>query len=242
MIKQQAYVLHVRPYKETSALVDLLTPDYGLIRCMARGIKRNIIKGQSLQPFIKYSIFFTGDTDLKTLNNFESISLPLTLQGDEMFSGFYVNEVILRALGNEADIDSELLFDAYEAALVSLNNDTLETALRVFEMTLLEHLGQAYEWGIDFKTGEVVLPNSYYGFFVEQGIAQVSSAYVSKNPNNCFLGADLEHLSHYDFTSVSTLKMAKRLLRLAIRPIIGYKPIQARELIKQYKSLSHNHP
>jgi len=241
MIKQKAYVLHVRPYKETSALVDLFTPDYGLIRCMARGLKRNIIQGQSLQPFTNYSIFFTGDSDLKTLNSFESISLPLTLKGDAMFSGFYVNEVILRALNSEADIDSDLLFEAYEAALVSLNNDTLEAALRLFEMTLLEHLGQAYQWGMDFKTAEVVNADCYYGFFVEQGMAKVSSNYVVKNPNSCFLGADLESLSHYDLTNISTLKMAKRLLRLALRPIIGYKPIQARELIKQYKALSQNH-
>jgi DNA repair protein RecO (recombination protein O) len=241
MIKQKAYVLHVRPYKETSALVDLLTPDYGLIRCMARGIKRNILKGQSLQPFTNYSIFFTGDTDLKTLNSFESISLPLTLKGDAMFSGFYVNEVILRALKSEADIGNDLLFEAYESALVSLNNDALEAALRVFELTLLQHLGQAYQWDMDFKTGEVVSADCYYGFFVEQGMARVSNAYVSKHRNSCFLGADLEHLSQYDFTNISTLKMAKRLLRLALKPIIGYKPIQARELIKQYKGLSHNH-
>lgn len=238
MIKQKAYVLHVRPYKETSALVDLFTPDYGLIRCMARGIKRNIIQGQSLQPFINYSIFFTGDTDLKTLNSFESISLPLALQGDAMFSGFYVNEVILRALRSETDIDSELLFESYEAALVSLNNDSLEVALRVFEITLLEHLGQNYQWDMDFKTGEVVDGESYYGFFVEQGMARVSNVYVQKNPNSCFLGEDLSLLAAYNFQNNRTLKMAKRLLRLALRPIIGYKPIQARELIKQYKSLN----
>ena len=238
MIKQKAYVLHVRPYKETSALVDLFTPDYGLIRCMARGIKRNILQGQSLQPFINYSIFFTGDSDLKTLDSFESISLPLALQGDAMFSGFYVNEVILRALRSEADIDSELLFEAYEAALVSLNNNSLETSLRVFEITLLEHLGQSYQWDMDFKTGEVVDSGSHYGFFVEQGMARVSNAYVQKNPNSCFLGEDLSLLASYNFQNNKTLKMAKRLLRLALRPIIGYKPIQARELIKQYKSLN----
>jgi DNA repair protein RecO (recombination protein O) len=238
MIKQKAYVLHVRPYKETSALVDLITPDYGLIRCMARGIKRNIIQGQSLQPFVSYSISFTGDSDLKNLDGYESLSLPLALKGDALFSGFYVNEVILRALRSETEIEDEALFDAYQEALVSLNNDNLEQSLRRFELTLLEHMGQNYQWEMDFKTGEVVTETLYYGFFVEQGMTQVSPIYVNKNPNSCFLGGDLINLSHQDFSEASTLKMSKRLLRLAIRPIIGYKPIQARELLKQYKGLS----
>jgi DNA repair protein RecO (recombination protein O) len=238
MIKQKAYVLHVRAYKETSALVDLITPDYGLIRCMARGIKRNIIQGQSLQPFVNYSIVFTGDSDLKTLDRFESLSLPLALKGDALFSGFYVNEVILRALRSEADIEDEALFDAYESALVSLNQNTLEQSLRQFELTVLEHMGQNYQWDMDFKTGEVVNEATYYGFFVEQGMAQVSQIYVNRNPNSCFLGQDLLNLSLQDFSELSTLKMAKRLLRLALRPIIGYKPIQARELLIQYKGLS----
>jgi len=237
MIKQKAYVLHVRPYKETSALVDILTPDYGLIRCMARGIKRSIILGQSLQPFVNYHISFTGDSDLKTLDKFESLSLPLALKGEALFSGFYINEVIVRALRSEAEIADETLFEAYEGALVSLNNENLECSLRLFELTLLEHMGQHYQWNIDFKTGMPIDSEQYYGFFVEQGMAKVSDIYVNRNPNSCFLGYDLIRLSQYDFTDATTLKMAKRLLRLALRPIIGYKPIQARELLKQYKGL-----
>lgn len=238
MIKQNAYVLHVRPYKETSALVDLLTPDNGLIRCMARGVKKNIIQGQSLQPFVKYNIIFNGDSDLKTLTHFESMSLPLALKGDALFSGFYINEIILRALRSEADIEDEALFNAYEAALVSLNNERLEPCLRMFEITLLQHLGQDYLWDMDFKSMQRVVDDAYYGFFIEQGMAKVSSVYALSHPKFCFLGADLIKLSEFELKDPSTLKMAKRLLRLALRPIIGYKPIQARELMKQYKSLS----
>lgn len=238
MIKQTAYVLHVRPYKETSALVDLFTPDYGLIRCMARGIKRNILHGQSLQPFIKYSIHFHGDSDLKTLDKFESVDLPLALQGDALFSGFYVNELVLRALRSEADVEDEALFEAYASSLLSLNQLNLEESLRLFELSLLEHMGQEYQWHVDFKTGEIVDTKSYYGFFVEQGMAKVSATYAQRNSNTSFLGEDLCYLANKDLTSPSTLKSAKRLLRLALKPIIGYKPIQARELFKQYKKLS----
>ncbi|MEY8264251.1 MAG: DNA repair protein RecO, partial [Bermanella sp.] len=120
MEKQRAYVLHSRAYREHSALVDFFTPDYGLIRCVARGVKKRMSQGQSLQPFIEYQLFFHGDGDLKQLDQYESQSLPLALRGNALFSGFYVNEVLLRALHSEADLEAECLFAAYEATLVNL--------------------------------------------------------------------------------------------------------------------------
>lgn len=240
MIKQTAYVLHSRPYKETSALVDLFTPDYGLIRCMARGVKKNMGQGQSLQPFLEYKIFFHGDSDLKNLDKFESVGMPLNLVGETLFSGFYINEVILRALRSEADVEAEELFDYYRQALMSLNETHLELALRQFELVLLQHMGQEYQWDMDFKTGEFIDAHAHYGFFVEQGVFRVSQAYVKKSPQSCFYGEDLIALARGDLSQSSTLKLAKRLLRLALRPIIGYKPIQARELLKQFRQISSN--
>lgn len=237
MIKQPAYVLHSRPYRETSAMVDLFTPDYGLVRCIARGVKKTMSQGQALQPFIEYQIFFHGDSGLKNLDKYESQGLPLALKGDALFSGFYVNEVILRALRTDAEVEAEYLYEAYEGALHNLQNQQLELALRTFEITLLEHMGQSYEWDMDFKTADYVEDDCHYGFFVEQGMSRVSHIYAAKNPNNCFYGQDLKRLAQGDISAASTLKMCKRLLRLALKPIIGYKPIQARELLKQYKHL-----
>jgi DNA repair protein RecO (recombination protein O) len=218
-------------------MVDLFTPDYGLVRCIARGVKKAMSQGQALQPFIEYHIFFHGDSGLKNLDKYESQSLPLALKGDALFSGFYVNEMILRALRSDAEVEAEYLYEAYEGALHNLQNQQLELALRTFEITLLEHMGQSYEWDMDFKTADFVEEDSHYGFFVEQGMTRVSHIYASKNPNNCFYGQDLTYLAQGDISRAATLKMCKRLLRLALRPIIGYKPIQARELLKQYKHL-----
>lgn len=240
MTKQKAYVLHTRPYRETSIMVDFFTPDYGLIRCIGRGIKRQMSQGHSLQPFILYHIEFNGDSDLKTLTHYETLSLPLPLQGDQLFSAFYVNEVIQRALRSEADIEDEDLFDAYADVLKSLLNEQIEYALRLFELTLLEHMGQTYQWAWDFKTHAEVEADAQYGFHVEQGMTQVSLQYAQKNPAAAFNGQLLLNLASGYLDDPATLKMTKRLLRLALRPIIGYKPIQARELLMQFKNLSKN--
>ncbi|MGR6872947.1 DNA repair protein RecO [Pseudomonas sp. HK3] len=88
MIKQSAYVLHSRPYRESSVMVDLFTPDYGLVRCIARGVKKAMSQGQALQPFIEYHIFFHGDSGLKNLDKYESQSLPLALERGCPFQWF----------------------------------------------------------------------------------------------------------------------------------------------------------
>ncbi len=236
MEKQPAYVLHSRNYRESSALVDLFTPEYGLIRCIGRGIKKQISKGHTLQPFTPYEISFHGQSDLKTLEYFEPSNIPIILRGDALFSGFYVNEVLIRALRSEADVEAEQLFDAYENVLLKLNTN-VELTLRLFELTLLEHMGQSYEWGMDFKTGLDIEPNAHYGFFPEQGMSRVSKAYAEKQPNMCFLGLDLIHLANCCLDHPSTLNMSKRLLRLALKPIIGFKPLQARELLKKFREI-----
>ena len=74
----------------------------------------------------------------------------------------------MRALRSEAEVEAEFLYDAYEGALQSLQTAHLELALRSFEVTLLEHMGQSYEWDMDFKTADLVEADSHYGFFVEQ--------------------------------------------------------------------------
>lgn len=237
MEKQRAYVLHSRAYREHSALVDFFTPDYGLIRCVARGVKKRMSQGQSLQPFIEYQLFFHGDGDLKQLDQYESQSLPLALRSNALFSGFYVNEVLLRALHSEADLEAECLFAAYEATLVNLGGEQLECSLRHFELTLLEHMGQGYEWALDFRSGNRVDEDAYYGFYVEQGMARVGPVSVKKDANACFKGSELLSLAQGELHLPATLKMAKRLLRLALRPIVGYKPIQARELLKQFQKI-----
>ncbi|MGO3275086.1 DNA repair protein RecO, partial [Halomonas sp.] len=52
MPPEPAFLLHRRPYRETSALVDLLTLNHGRVRAVAHGGQRPGSKSrQRLQPF-----------------------------------------------------------------------------------------------------------------------------------------------------------------------------------------------
>ena len=65
---QKAFVIHSRPYKETSLIVTFLSENNGKINAVAKGAKRkNSRLSGNLEPFQCLNIDFRGRSDLKTL-------------------------------------------------------------------------------------------------------------------------------------------------------------------------------
>ncbi len=81
---QRAFVLHSRPWSETSLMLDFFTEESGRVRLFAKGArsKRSTLKG-ALQPFTPLLLRFGGRGEVKTLRSAEAVSLalPLSLAG-----------------------------------------------------------------------------------------------------------------------------------------------------------------
>lgn len=92
---QRAFVLHSRPWSETSLMLDVFTEESGRVRLVAKGArsKRSNLKG-ALQPFTPLLVRFGGRGEVKTLRSAEAVSLALPLSGITLYSGLYVNELI----------------------------------------------------------------------------------------------------------------------------------------------------
>jgi DNA repair protein RecO (recombination protein O) len=108
---QRAFVLHSRPWSETSLMLDVFTEESGRVRLVAKGArsKRSNLKG-ALQPFTPLLVRFGGRGEVKTLRSAEAVSLALPLSGITLYSGLYVNELLSRVLEHETRF-SELFFD-----------------------------------------------------------------------------------------------------------------------------------
>ena len=88
---QHTYVLHRRPYRETSYLVDLFTRESGKMSVVARGVRNS--KGDKkslLQPFQQIRVQYSGKSDLKNLNQTESFLAAVPLSGQALFCGMYL--------------------------------------------------------------------------------------------------------------------------------------------------------
>ena len=108
---QRAFVLHGRPYSETSLMLDLFTEGEGRMRVLAKGARgrRSNLKG-CLQPFTPLLVRWAGRGEVKTLRSAEPVSLALPLTGSMLYSGLYVNELLSRVLEHQTNY-SALFFD-----------------------------------------------------------------------------------------------------------------------------------
>ena len=95
---EPAYILHVRPWRETSVLVEALSGQHGRIGLVARGVQgpKNQVLRAALQPFQHVRLDAVLRGELARLTAAESIDAAPRLLGDAALAGFYVNELLLR--------------------------------------------------------------------------------------------------------------------------------------------------
>lgn len=227
---EPAFVLHTRPYRETSALVDFFSRHYGRFRAVARGARGTKKKIHVLAPYTPLLITWSGKSDLKTVKTVESSGPPILLQGDRLYCGFYLNELLLRLLA-EHDPHAKL-FDSYLNTLTLLANTgaPLESSLRTFEFSLLEDIGYAIVLDSDAETGDSVVPESWYWFDPSIGFILKQRTKSQTNAANWFLGAELLAIHAEQFHQTNIASAAKRMVRLAFRPHIGDSPLRSRAL------------
>jgi len=134
---QPAYVLHSQPFQNTSLLVDFFTMDYGRVRAVAKGARSAKSKYRSLlQLFQPLLVSLSGRGELKTLTGLESSLGALRLEGQRLFSGMYINELLTRLLMNHGE--HKQLYLAYQDTIAALQGDSaIQLLLRQFELCLL---------------------------------------------------------------------------------------------------------
>lgn len=223
----QGFVLHTRPYRETSQLVTLFTENHGRFNAVSRAT-RNRRSGNQLRPFCLLRFCWRGRSDLKTLESVDTVAVPTTLAGEKLFVGFYLNELLTR-LVHEHD-PYPALFDRYARALTILATaEEVEPMLRYFELKLLEDLGYGLCLDVDMESGEPVAGEQQYLFFPGEGVRLSRrgdpAAYL-------FPGEHLLAISALTFDDPGVLKSAKRLTRLAMEPYLGNRPLASRELFR----------
>lgn len=214
---QPVYVLHTRPYRETSLLVECFSKNHGRLSLIAKGVRQTKSRRAGLlQPFIPLLISWVGRTELYTLCQLESESAQKLFSGEQLLCGLYTNELLMRLLQRE-DPHPEL-YEAYEKLLSGLSQCThVEKALRLFEKKLLISLGYAFSC-------EAVQKDYYYIFEASHGLIQ-----TSVKSNHSFSGESILALENETLED-EHLKEIKQLMRTALFGLLNDKPLKTREL------------
>lgn len=230
---QPAYVLHSRPFQNTSALLDFFCMDYGRVRAIARGVHTNKSKLRSLlQLFHPLLVSFSGRGEVKTVSGVESGHGAITLRGQRLFSGMYVNELLTRML--MLHVEHKALYLNYQDTLAELQGEAnLEVVLRRFELNLLADLGYAVNLDTDYQTHAAISESAVYRFTPDIGFelsTEVPSATADTANPRIFHGRHLIALREFNLDDRDNAQAAKRLLRLALNAHLGDKPLHSRNL------------
>ena len=228
VLLQPAYVIHRRPFRNTSLLMDFFCLDHGRIAAVARGARRGKSRMQGLlQAFQPLRISFSGRGEVKTLVNAESAGAAVALTGERLFSGFYVNELLSRLLHDH--VQHPRLYQVYRETLDALaNTDLLERVLRRFELELLAELGYAVNLTGDCRHHEPIAGNKFYRYLPDVGFEEAQES--EDDGKRIFAGAHLLALSRLELENAETAASAKRLLRQALEVHLGGRPLHSRTL------------
>jgi DNA repair protein RecO (recombination protein O) len=231
---QPAYVLHGRPYRETSLLLEAFTREHGRIGLVARGARSSRSRWRNvLQPFRPLLISWIQRGELGTLTVADQVASPPPAQGQALFCGLYVNEVLLRVL-QRSDAHPEL-FESYRGLLADLAiEENAEPFLRVFEKNLLDSLGFGMQLEYESGTNLPIEAKGRYQYVSEQGLVRVSA---DQEIDQAASGRRLvsgEALIALQSNQVKDchLPELKRLMRAVLRHHLGDKPLASQALFQ----------
>lgn len=229
-----AFVLHQRPYRETSLLVDVFTEPQGRISLIARGVRQKRKRQQNFpQLFQPFLLSWYGQSDLVSLSQFEVYQAPYSLKGNACLCGLYLNELLVRLLPIHEP--EQAIFDAYQLALARLAESTQnEVTLRLFEKQLLLHLGYGLELSNEANTGAMLDDERQYIYLIESG-PKVND---DRAATNTISGRSLRHLREEQGFDERSLGEIKRLMRQVIDHYLGGRPLQSRSLFAQLKQFN----
>ena len=223
-----ACVIHRRDYQNTSLLLELFTPDEGRLPAIAKGAKSGrASRAALLQPFTPLLVSVRGRGEIKQLLKVEPDGRRHTLQGERLYCGFYLNELLMRLL--ERRDPYPRLYHYYAETLGRLAGAvSTDQALRDFEVQLLQELGYGLLLDQTADTEEAVKPEQRYHYEIEQGPLALSQGTHEQSID----GRTLLCLHNREPLDRQAANEAKRLLRRVLAFYLGDKPLKSRELFR----------
>jgi len=248
---ERAYVLHARPWRETSLLVELLTAAHGRVGAVARGVTgaKQQARRAALQPWQHIEFDALPKGELWTLARWEAVDAAPRHLGAAALAGFYVHELLLRLLPRQdaapevfaryATLRGELATPASALkaahtgpALSGVAALPLAWTLRRFERDLLDALGLGLPWG-EAADGGALDPAARYRLDPEHGAWRDRS-----HAPDSLRGSALLALANDRLPPPEELAELRRGLRAVLAHHLGARPLKAWGLLAEVARVS----
>jgi len=241
---QAAFVLHQWDWSETSLILDLFTREQGRLAAVAKGAKRPYSQLRPvLMPFQRLLVLTTRpksdeNADILLLRSAEYAGAGAALPPARLFSGFYLNELLMKLLARGDP--HPVLFDAYADALLALAVATDEAPLRAFELLLLRETGVLPELARITTTQAPVQATRGYRLSGEAGLVAAADDAASLGGAVCLaLQAALDRNDHAALRRAcqGALPALRGQLRALLHYHLGSPPLRTRQLMLDLRRL-----
>ena len=226
---QSSYILHTRPYSESSLLIDAFSRDYGRVSLLAKGVRRvkSKVRGM-IRPFQPLLVSWSGKGELQTLTGAESDCAIRVLPQSAWLCGCYMNELLIKLL-HKYD-PHEQLFDHYSDTLQQLEDgQSPQIVLRFFEKKLLKEIGYGLVLTHDVKNNLPVSKDKIYRYYPDSGPiisnnGQLDSVWLIG-------GSTLIALENEEFANTQQLTQSKRLMRALLNQSLQGRKLKSRTIV-----------
>ena len=223
--KAKAYLLHRRPYSETSMICYFLTRDYGVVHLLARGAKRKRGAYATLQPGSEIFLSWSGRSSLKTMTGVEISRRHELYSGAKLTKLLYTNELLLKLL-KPYDAHPEL-YSGYHEFLNKESQTPQDNNLRQFELQLFAAVGYAVAFDRDYKNNQALNQDAYYRYDPGSGWTLTQDTAAA----NSFHGKEIHFIKQGDYSITEANLAARRLARIIIHYLLEGKHLSSRKLI-----------
>ena len=241
---EPAYVLHRYDWSESSLILEVFTRQYGRLALVARGAKKPSSSFRPiLLPLQPLHLAFGGDAEIRTLKSAEWQGGHVMPTGDGLLSGYYLNELLMRLLAR--DDPHPALFDAYATTVqlvASQSADTLQLALRAFELRLLRDIGLLPALDIETATLAPLKPLAHYVLVAESGLRQAHDDDRSSLTGEQWVALQQSLTDHATFSDtlracIEAAQGLKTQLRSLLHYHCGVKVLKTRQMMIDLQNL-----
>ncbi len=241
--RDEAFLLHRRPYRESSLIAEVLTYRHGRLALVGRAARRPGSANHVITyPFSHLELTWQGRGELVTLRSAERLAPPLVLGGDVLISGLYVNELLLRLLHRHDPCpDVFTLYAGLLRALAGLADGDgrgLQRTLRIFERRLLAGIGYGLVLDHEVATGGTLEAEQEYDYYPHHGPVEAGRPVPGHHGPIRVHGSTLTSLDTGVLEDDRSLREARRLMRGNLLVCLGGQPLQSWRLMgrKRYRS------
>jgi len=230
------FILHHRPYRDTSRIFEVFTRDFGKLSLFARGVRGPRTRHMAqLQPFQMLLLSWSGRGEAPMLTGAETAGEVLPLPPASLMGGFYLNELLLKLITRHDPLPA--VFDVYHGTLETLKHGAaLESTLRIFEKRLLEILGYGLDLSTDAQTGGGIDPDAHYLFRLTHGMFRTAA-----DAPAAVRGRSVIALAQERLVDTRELEDARRIMQSALAHVLEGRELNTRAVAREVHGLRALH-